>query len=223
MPIINVAPINADDAQEASIKAEIAIRAAEGFKIGTHDDYVMVCGKLKGIKGEISKYEARRKAITSPLDIARKSIMDLFRPAMDNFKRAENVTKRDILTYQTDQERIRRENEAKLEREATKTRLAAEAKAKEFAAKGNEKKAEEWLGKAETAVAPVLAPRVEKQEGISTRKVYKFEVVNARILPADYQIPDIKKIRDMVNASKGTLVIPGVKIWTEDALSAGKI
>ena len=51
--------------------------------------------------------------------------------------------------------------------------------------------------------------------GMSDRKVYKFEIVDAGLIPADFMTPDVKKIGEYVRKSKGMAVIDGVRIWTD--------
>ena len=75
--------------------------------------------------------------------------------------------------------------------------------------------------------APVVAPAIvipqttTKVEGISKlRKLWKFRVMDASLVPNDYKVVDEVKLGQVVRATKGTLRIPGVEIYSEDTVSA---
>lgn len=55
-----------------------------------------------------------------------------------------------------------------------------------------------------------------KEAGVSTRKIKKYEIVNVELLPAQYKIPDEKKIGAAVRAG---VEIPGVRTWEEEILA----
>ena len=57
---------------------------------------------------------------------------------------------------------------------------------------------------------PVIAP-VAKVEGVSFREDWDFEIEDAALIPREYLVPDEKKIRAVVRASKGDIKIPGIK------------
>jgi len=95
-------------------------------------------------------------------------------------------------------------------------RLASEASERERTAR-----AETLEARAETAsTAPVAsAPKVK---GISTRKVWKFEVINQGMIPAEYLVPDTVAIGGVVRALKNKTNIPGIRVFAEDTMSARK-
>ena len=70
-------------------------------------------------------------------------------------------------------------------------------------------------------VAPVVASKVEAVAGVSVKKVWKYEIVDEKLIPREYLIPDTVKIGKMVRAGGDTLQIPGVRIYAESNLSIG--
>jgi len=68
-----------------------------------------------------------------------------------------------------------------------------------------------------TAVPPPPVPdRVRTDQGtVGTMKVHKWKVVDLALVPAEYKTVDAAKVQSVVKASKGTIVIPGIEIWTE--------
>ena len=72
-------------------------------------------------------------------------------------------------------------------------------------------------------VAPaIVIPQTEtKVEGISKlRKVWKFRVTDASKVPDQYKKVDEVRLGQVVRATKGTMEIAGVEIYSEDTVSA---
>jgi hypothetical protein len=163
------------------------------------------------IKAKLKELDMERKEMTKPLDTVKAMIMDKYRPAVEKLEEAYKLFDRGLVAYLDEQERIRQEQQRKLDEEAEKKRKAAEVKSAEWADKGNDKKAEEWAEKAETVVAPVVAA-APKVTGMMFRDDWDFEIVNSAIIPRQFMIPDEKAIRAYVKATKGKSPIEGVRI-----------
>jgi hypothetical protein len=162
--------------------------------------------------------------MTKPLDDSKKVIMDFFRRPQDALASAEQSIKRSMLSYQQEQDRIRRAEQQRIEEE---NRKAAEKLAKQAAAqakKGNDEKAAELQQQAEAKKEEVVivAPKVAPVAGIQMRTLWKFEVVDATLVPRDYLAIDEAKIGSVVRATKGSMTIPGVRIYSEETLAAGR-
>ncbi len=70
---------------------------------------------------------------------------------------------------------------------------------------------------------PVEAPAPVKHVytdvgSIGTTTIWKFEVVDFALLPDQYKMADEVKIGKVVRATKGTVAIPGVKMWPESSI-----
>jgi len=91
-------------------------------------------------------------------------------------------------------------------------------------AKGNFAKAEALAQEAVNVMeakieeAPVVPAPVAT--GLSLRKVWKFRIKDAALLPREYLIPDEVKIGRVVRALKGDAKIPGVSVYSEDDVSS---
>ena len=92
-------------------------------------------------------------------------------------------------------------------------------KAKNAEDRGDTNKAEKFEQRQAAVSAPVPAAAAPKPAGISTRKVWKFEVTDAAKLPPEYLVPDIKKIGKVVRALQGDTEIPGVRVYSEDTMA----
>ena len=145
-------------------------------------------------------YEPERKATYD----AYKTVTDSIKDFTDILIKAEKTVKKKMADYQMEQERIRRDEEAK--------RLAAEEAARE--------KAEEEGTPAPSPVVTAPAPEPEKVEGISFVENWTFEIEDKAKIPLEYMIPDEKKIRGVVKAMKADTNIPGIRAYAEQTVRA---
>lgn len=125
---------------------------------------------------------------------------------------------REMSTWKAEEDRKAREEAARLAREqqALEQRVQLEVAAA-LEAQGLNAEAEAVVEQAITMPAPVVpvAPTAPKVEGVSYRSTWKHQVVNAALVPREYLVIDEQKIAAVVRATKGTLQIPGVRIYEE--------
>jgi hypothetical protein len=77
------------------------------------------------------------------------------------------------------------------------------------------------LQNAAEAPAPVvvLESSVPKQDGISKRVNWRYEVVDESKVPREFMSPSDLKIGAVVRSQKGLTKIPGVRVWSEETVS----
>lgn len=167
------------------------------YQITTVDQYKRAAEDLKTIKSRIKELDDKRKELTRPLDESKAAIMDLFRPAIELLKASENITKQMLGNYEAEQERIRKEEEARLAEIARKERerLAAEmrkteedtrAKAAELARQAAEAKAagdEGAEARAKEKIAKAINKAVEKIDALNERAAQVIAPVVASAVP----------------------------------------
>lgn len=202
-------------------KSENLALQLQTFKVSNQDEYNTSGEYLKNVKSATKQLEDMRMSMTRPLDESKKRIMDFFRKPLDILTNAEEALKRARIAYSNEQEKKRREEEARLAEMARKEaeKLAARANAAE--AKGNTEKAEMLRQKAQETemITPAVAPKVEKVAGISIMTTWKFRIVNPKLIPVEYMLPDEKTIGKMVRAGGGKWTIPGIEIYPEQTES----
>ncbi len=248
--VITVEPIETKSADHATDTALQCLKQANSLIIKSQPDYEMAGSWLKKIKGHVKAFDVERKKITVPLQTATKAVMDLFRPAATKLSEAEAIIKRTMIAYETEQERIRKEQEEKLRKQAAaeearkkkaleeqarkkeeearflreeaekadaeeKARLEAQAKKKEEEAEARREKAE-----ATHVEAPVIASRVETPKGISYTIKWTAEVIDFAVLPDEYKLPNLSMLNKMVQATKGKILVAGVKYKSEKVLAS---
>ena len=146
---------------------------------------------------------------------------------------AEAILKRGLITYDTEQERIRREEERRLQALARQQEEARQlAEAADLERQANEAtditEAYQIRREAEALLdAPVVAPVVvlerstPKVSGINYREVWRFRVVDPTKIPREYLAVDEQKIGGVVRAMKGATAIPGIEVYPDKVASAG--
>lgn len=146
----------------------------------------------------------------------------------------QRLSKEAEVNEQRDKDEETRRKLIAFENETSEEELAAEAKRLAEIAAANKAKAdaeaEATINEAREAArikaesvalaAPViLTPIISQKQPIRTEsgttsyqvKTYKFEIVNANIVPLEYLIPDEKKIKSAIDA--GLRYIPGINIY----------
>ena len=238
--VITVEPIKTDYVEVATKESEQALAIVTGgeFTIVDQRSYENVCNLRREAKKRIKKLEAERKEATGPLDIAKKKVMGWFRRPTDMCLKIIDICNKGTSDWDTKQEAIRIAQQEKLNRQVDAERKKKEEQERVWREKGEAKRREaealEAEGKKEEAtkaqaeadkavaraeerqeaangvIAPVIGPAVAKVEGTSYRTDWYGEVVDFKLLPDEYKLPNTAMINKTAKATKGTIVIPGV-------------
>ena len=209
-----------------------ALAVAKDFKVTSQDHYIASADRLKAIK-------ALSKKLDDTFDPHIKRAFDNHRALVAEKKQhqqplldAEGYVKRAVLGYQQEQERIRREAEAKAQEEARKERERLEAQAAKAAEKGKVEKSEALQAQAAAVVAPILAPTLPKIAGLSTRITYRAEVVGklelvkavvAGLVPLNALDPNMTFLNQQARAMREDLTYPGVRVVTDTGLASRSV
>lgn len=163
------------------------------------------------------RLDDERKKLTRPLDDQKKDIMAAFKPAEDACKEARAAIEGERNRWESEQRRIREEAQRRENERAEKERQRLERLADKAHARGDGEKTAEYEQRAALVTAPVIPAAAVKVTGVSTRKVWKFELVDDGMdLPRKYLMPDLAKIRGVVEALKAETEIPGVRVYEEE-------
>ena len=216
--------IDTSELEGAENEVSLMVTRAESIAIINQKQYEDANGCLIAIKGKIKELDSLRKSITRPIDEGKKRIMDLFSPHMGKLETARTALTRAMMAWDDEQERKRRELQAKLQREAEekarKEQERLQARAQKWEGKGNADKAEALREQAEEVVpdpVPVVL-EIPKVQGRSYRDNWKAVVEDVNQVPREYMIPDQKALDKIMQATKGTLKIPGVRAVNDRVL-----
>lgn len=195
---------------------------AANLTIRSEDSYIAAGERLKVIKRALSDIEEARLRITKPLVEAQRETNAQAKSAAAPFLADESTIKRAMIEFANAQERLRREEQHRLNVAAQKEQERLRAIADAAAAKGQEAKAERFEERASQVVAPVAQAAAPKVGGISIPTVYAYEITDESLIPREYLAIDYTKIRKVVQALKMETRIAGVRVYEDKQLRAGK-
>jgi hypothetical protein len=186
--------------------------------VKTSADKQVAFDNLQLIKGEIKRLDADRKAFTDPIRKTINAIIERYDLILNPLKAAEVNFKKAIETFDSaEAARIAKENErlrVEAEEKARKEQEKLARQAEKAAEKGNAEKAESLRALAqEKAATPVVAPVIqqEKTKGLSYVDTWDAVVVDKKLIPNDYLIPNIPEIEAFAKRTQGSGVLPGVR------------
>lgn len=219
-------------------EASGVLEVSNEIVIDSQSMYELASEELGNIKKRIKELEDRRKAITSPLTDAHKSVMDLFRPPLDLLGKAKTSLSQGMITYVNDQEKKRREEEAIRLAEIRKQQAIIEEQEREAAEKlANATTAKErqeairLQGEVAAAAAVQAAPVATvapKAQGTSVRKTWKGRCVNKAELIAyvaanpafsNLLVVDDKVLNNLAKAHGDTFNIPGCEAYEDSTIA----
>lgn len=224
-PTTTMEPMNADGVKSEALAWPDRARATT---VTDGVTYTLAAELLRGIK-------ALRQKIAETFDPHVKRAFEAHRAlckekqdAEAPLTEAEGILKRALVAYDTEQDRIRRQEEQRLREEARRQeeqRRLDEAAALELQAAETDdallrQEAEELFAAPVEAPTVVVAKSTPKVAGISYREIWKYRVVDARKVPDEYKKVDDIKIGGVVRALKGGTKIPGIEVYAEKIAAA---
>lgn len=169
------------------------------------------------------KIEAYFKPLKGAAHTSWKQIVAAESAELDKLIPVETYLKKEIGRYQAEQEQSRRAAENRLRLEAMKAeeerRLAAAVQAE---AEGYKDEAAEILETPVFVPMPTLTKTVPAIKGLVAKTVWKFRVTNEALVPRQYLILNETAIRIVVTALKDKANIPGVEVYQESGIAAGR-
>jgi hypothetical protein len=198
---------------------------ANGLAIKSKEGYEKAANALKAIKREQDNIEAARVKITKPINEGLRAINAQAKLAAEPLVESERAIKAAMRAYIDAEEEKRRAEQRRLDEaaEAERTRLLQAAERNET--KGRENKADEFRERAQAVVAPIVQREAPKAAGITTSKVWRFEVTDKSKINAPFMEPNEVAIRKTVLAlgeQAPSVIGEGVRVWQETQIGAGR-
>ena len=183
--------------------------------------------------------EKDRREITDPINESVKKINDKYRPVKDLAKEIEAVGKDKVHTYLQRVRKEQAEAERKARERAEKERLRKEELARKAMDRGDHKKAQEHLRKADEVQAEKVETEATTATGSHTVTTWKAEVTDFESLvlavadtivakrrgddhlgiPTEALLPNETYLRKTASAVKNLVKWPGVRFYSEESLS----
>lgn len=186
--------------------------------------YQMATDTLRAIKGTLGELETTRKSITKPLDDAKSTVMGIFKEPKEKLERADQVIRQAMGKFIQAQEVKRLEAQraaeeaARIEEDKRKRELA-DAAQKDL----DEGRTVAAMMKVEQAdrVMVIAEPVKEafKPQGTTMRANWKHRVIDPKLVPPEYLIPDDKLLASIAKSRKEKAAVPGVEFYNEKTLS----
>ena len=206
-----------EQADALVVNSDATYRAASGFLLNVKELTREIMAFFEPLKRSAS--EAHKKLCAAE--------KEKVAPLLD----VERTVKTRMLQYETEQRRIKAEQEARLRAEARK--IEEEARLKEAArleAEGRQKEAERLI-EAPIFTPPVtVAPPPPRVQGISVRETWSCEVDDLRALcraiadgsaPTSYVTPSMTALNAIARAQKEGFSIPGCRAVVTKQVAAG--
>ena len=224
--------LNIKRPDEAMFKSsEATLEMARLLKVTTPDQAITAADDLKAVKRLAKQVNEKRLAITRPINEGLKEVNAFFKPVQDLLADAEQLLKAKILQFQTDQDRIARELQAKADATARKEREKLLKRAAKAEAKGKSESAQVLREVAEAQTAPMIESAAPKLEGVARRVTWTAEVIDPLAL-AEHIVKerhdlllvifriDQSSLNRLAREFKDELNLPGVEVQQETSIAA---
>lgn len=208
------------EAKESLDKEVRGFVSTLSLEINTREDYVKASEILKEIKRRIKTIDDRLEPEKAKAYAAYQGWLNLIKELKGPYLEKEMEIKGHMLSWDREQEHIRREAEEKAREEAR--RIAEEEKLRMAIAveATGEKEIAETILNSPVEVPPIIIPRPEKVEGISSRGTWKFKVVDPDLVPREFLKIDDVKLGQYGRAMKESARVPGVEFYLEKSIAA---
>jgi hypothetical protein len=193
-PIIDAAQT---EASTLLVQAKQVAAAVPTLTITTSEEYLQAGQGLVELKGRWKVVEEKRTSLVKPLNDVVKSINAMFKPVLDQWDTTMDVVKRAMHDYQV--------------REAETQRKALEEAAR-LAQQGQ-------TGQEFTALVAQGSAIPVKAQGVSTRVMWRWRVVDAAAVPREYLCVDAAKVEALVKEHKEGAKIPGIEVYREEIMA----
>lgn len=192
----------------------------DSFLVTNSNEFRDAGEDLRMIKSQLKMIEEKRLEITRPMDEAKKAVMGFFKPFTDRLSSAETRVKKAMADWKREEDARIREQQRRAAEKAKKEEDRLRAQAEAAREKGKELRAEVLEERADMIIPDPIVTSAPKVEGISTRTIWKFRIIDPEKIPRTYMTIDEKKIGGVVRALKDGTDIPGIEVYSESCISA---
>jgi hypothetical protein len=197
------------------------VTAAKSIQVLDEPSFRAAGVKLREIATTKSNIVAAFRDAKEKAHAAHKAITTLEAGLLLYPAEAEAILRSRVSRYLTEEENARKLEESKRrEEERRKAEADRLLQAEALDRAGDTEAAVQALDRP-VEVAPIELPK-PKAAGISSRSVWKFEVVDAMKVGGRFLTPDLSKIQGVVNGMKAeaAAVVGGIRVWEEKVVVA---
>ncbi len=193
--------------------------------VNTAEDRATAITTLQEVKSKRQRVVDFFLDSKSKAHAAWKAIVASEKSFTDRLDMIEAAVKKAVLTFDAEAERIRREEQQRLQAEADALAKKERERLEREAAKLKTPELKERrLATAAAVVAPIvqLAPVSFSTPDASTRKIWRHRIVNAALVPREFLIVNETALAAFAKSTKGQTAVAGVEFFEESSLAIRK-
>lgn len=208
------------DSAELRQETTVVLAEAKALTVTDAHTYGLAAERVKGLKSLSKKVSDWFEPLVTAAHRAHKELTSRRGETLKPIDAECARLTREMSAWKTEEDRKAREEAARLAlaQQELDRRVQLEVAAA-LEAQGLNAEAEAVVEQAIAMPAPVVpvAPTAPVVQGISYRETWKHQVIEGQehLVPREYLVIDEQKIAAVVRATKGTLQIPGVRIYSE--------
>lgn len=208
------------DTTQIAQRTTAVLDSARVLTIATAEDYSIGSKYLQAIKAMRDEIATAFDGSIKAAHQAHKTMIAAKRKYDDPLAEEDASLRRRMGSWQTEVERKRREEQERIrqeeQRKAEERRLAEAVKLEE---QGRNEEAERLVEAPVQVVTPIVPTTVPKEEGVSSRRIWKFRIVDASLIPREYLMPCESAIRHLARTLKDQARLPGVEFYAEESIA----
>lgn len=215
------------DSRTAEVERQVAEARAQAEAIEVHDESseLLACEALRQIQSRRRAADRERKEIVKPIKDHAKALDQRFKAAMAPYEEADRILREKVGSYRAEQDRIRKEEEARLEAERQererkareeRERQEAEERAKREQAEADRREAEKIAQEARDDEERAQAEELAEQ---SRREAEEAKTAEAAIA----SLPEPTLPKAVVPAAPKPEGISTRKRWVVKAIDAAAL
>lgn len=218
--------------EEGAAVAALTTQAGE-LQITTAEQVAESANLLQTVTARKKAMAALRLSITRPMDEAKKAVMRLFAPGLEGLQHAEDTIKGAMLAYNREQQRIRDEEQRRLDAEAEEERKRLLTRGAMQRDIGDEEGAQALEERSDALESTTVAPAEKLSGPVHTRVVWKAEVTDLQELARWYAarplvgaalvaviLPNMPILNGLARDLKNDMKVPGVRAVSEEVVAA---
>ena len=195
-------------------KAQELVRIAAQAVVKDDEQYIAAKTFRKDAVAYFKHWDTMEKEATKPILQGLEKIRSWFRPIKAAAKLAKETIDPKISAFETERERLRLAEEARLREAARKAEQKLLDDAQRLKDKGKIVQAAAKEEAAASIVTPAVMPNIPKVAGTYYREVVAMEIVDPKLVPhPEYTMPNEDKILAIGEATDGKEEIPGVRFF----------
>ena len=194
---------------------------ARAISVHNQLGYEAACNMLKGMADLEAEIKAHHKPIKEAADRTHKTAVAAEKRLLDPVGEAKIILKHSISSWEIAQESKRQELQRLSDEAARKSMedMALAQAIEVMSAGGSEEEADAILDEKRPLPSIIAAPTFQRQSGVSTRKTWKWRIIDYGQIPHNLMKPDEVKITAYVRAMGQSANIPGIEIYEDTSIT----